>query len=330
MLKILAVLSFSLMFSSANAHDSICKIASDNIYAKLPLLFDGYASTLKNIEGVDYLYPSAFTLHKGKIYILYISQPKHKSNLIVVYDKAGKYLGYDYIDNGGYGVAGEGLAIVDNYNDRKFFAVGSTNGSLHYYEFNDNPNGRHLKLFSRFNVGLFNQFAWNDNRWLIEDNRGSSSPSNPRNHLLLLDRNFKLIVKIKQQLQHSGFITTTANMNALSYVKRQGVVLGNGFFASSYGAFYEKGAPQTKNVYQGYRVFNLEGDLLVDNVCKPVTMLESLTQMGFNVTRIENEGLYLNDINNTLYTLYVYNDRKHPSISKKEGIVILQNRVHFN
>lgn len=305
-----------------NPVNSYAKNIHHGQYDKLPLMFDGYQKLIRQYPKSQYIYPGSFTISKSNdLYIQYIFQPKQKTNIIVKYDKGRNFSGYVLISNGGRGVAGEGLAIVKSPSGVESLVVGSNHGKIQFYDLARDFEGQRLHKNSEVNVGLFNEFAHYRDKWLVEANDGNMSLQNPRNKLVLLDAKFNVIKEIDQPLEYSGFITDYATHDAKQHNKRQGLSLGDNLFMSGYGAYYQRGKPQTLNTYQGYRVFDINGKLIQDNVSPPSVFFDKNSWLK-DYTRVENEGVYFDADRNLISAIYIYLDRKHPELAQKEGILI--------
>ncbi|NIF21180.1 hypothetical protein [Candidatus Pantoea multigeneris] len=291
-------------------------------YDKLPLQFDGYQTLIQQYPKAKYIYPSSFTISKSNdLYIQYIFEPKQKTNVVVKYDKDRKFSGYALISNGGRGVGGEGLVIAKSPSGVESLVAGSNQGKIQFYDLERNFEGQQLHKNSEVNVGLFNEFAHYKDKWLVEANDGNMSIQNPRNKLVLLDEKFNVIKEIEQPLEYSGFITDFATHDAKQYNKRQGLSLGENFFISGYGAYYQLGKPQTLNTYPGYRVFDINGKLIQDNVSSPSDFFDKKPWLK-PYSRIENEGVFFDPDRNLISAIYIYLDRKYPELVPKEGVLI--------
>lgn len=298
----------------------------DHIFITLPLLFKDYNQLIKNYQGSKYLYPGSFTMDKENIYLQYVFEPKQKDNVIVWYDSKGNYKGYFLIDNGGKGNAGEGLAIVRKNKCVSEVYAASNNGTLIGYRLkHDSPTVR-LERFNEKQVGVYNQFSYRKGRWLIEHYDTDRSIYAQRTDLRITDNDFNILHNIKTFLEYSGYITSRSSSDAAMYNKRQGLALGDIYYAASYGGFYFSKLTPTKNTYQGIRVFNLYGDLIFEKIIEPSVLINTLSNIGYHVSRIENEGIFISSDNRIIYSLYVYSDRSHKEISTKEGVLILMDR----
>ncbi|HFM1703098.1 TPA: hypothetical protein ACG6BA_005419, partial [Escherichia coli] len=128
-----------------------------------------YDDVLSQYDGAKYLYPSSFALDDdNNIYIQYIFEPKQKDNILVCYNKKGNYLGYYKIPSGGRGGAGEGLAIIQDYNGFNVVYVVSNTGTLQRYNMVSSLYGDRLFKERDFSINAFNQFSMSQDYWLIE------------------------------------------------------------------------------------------------------------------------------------------------------------------
>jgi len=326
-IKLIVLFIATLIFNNhiCLAKDNVIPYLKKDVYIKLPLLFKDYDNLINIYNGSTYLYPGSFAMDKNYIYIQYVFEPKQKDNVIVLYDHQGNYKGYFLIDSGGKGNAGEALSIknIDNFTTKIY--VASNDGFINTYLFHHDLQKKRLDKVSEDYTGVYNQFSYRNGRWLIEYYENQRNIHTQRTDLNLTDDGFNVIDKIKLPLRYSGFITADANKDARLYNKRQGLALGDFYFVASYGAFYYSKLASSKNTYQGIRVFNLSGDMVYEKIIDPKIFINSLIKIGYNVSRIENEGVFVSNDNKIIYSLYVYSDRVHKNTATKEGIVILMD-----
>lgn len=298
----------------------------NDILIKLPLLFSDYDKLLGDHS--DYIYPGSFDIDNAKnIYIQYVYQPKNDKNIVVKYDKQGNYVGFFLIQNGGKGIAGEGIHVTSN-NGKEVALVSAPNGELQYYDISNKYLDNTSPLLKSEKKDIYNQFSLSKSGLLVEKSDAKHSLSNPRNTLIFYPSKNNDRIEITQNIEFSGYITANAEANAENFNKRQGLALGDGFFVASYGAFYFNKIPQTQNTYQGIRIFSMHGDLINEKIFPPRVIMAFLHNNRMGVSRIENEGVSLSRDGKIIYSMYIYSDRKHPEVAKKEGIVILQDYVN--
>ncbi len=311
---------------------SMASMASDKIndghlaiYMKLPLLFNDYNGLLKLTRG-DYIYPGSFTMDdENNVYIQYILEPKQNDNIIVSYDKHGKYLGYHKIASGGKGGAGEGIAVIKNESGKKIVYVISNNGMLQSYLLSDQPFGGNLPRKSSVFLNGYNQFSFYNGNFIIESYDGPRTVKNSRNNLVIYSKDLDVIRRITLPTEYSGYIVKYSNSTASRFNKRQGIALSAHFFVASYGAYYSHEMSETPDTFQGVRVFSLSGRMLYEDIIKPKLFMSYLINNNLSVSRVENEGVFVDD--EYIYQMYVYSDRYHQATSRKEGIVILKSAI---
>lgn len=297
----------------------------NNIFLKLPLIFKDYNNLLKSTPSADYIYPGSFYIGRdNKVYIQYVFNPKVTNNIIVVYSNKGVYEGYYIIDNGGAGVAGEGLVVTKNADNVMTLYAGSTAGTMKSYNLEHVKYGDTLESNSDRHLGLYNQFTSYNNTWLIESiSRVGKVVS--RTNLTYLDGGFNKIKSIKLDIDDSGYITDKTTSDAKDYNKRQGIALCGDFLVAGYGAYYSKVVQGTTNTYQGIKIFDLNGNVLSKYMYNPEKLISSFSTIGLNANRVENEGVACSENGRNIYSIYIYSDRKHKSVASKEGIAIFKS-----
>lgn len=300
---------------------------SKSLYLKIPLLFKDYNHLLTSEPAAKYIYPGSFYIsNNGKIYIQYIFDPKTTNNVIVVYSPKGIYEGYYLISNGGPGVAGEGLVVAKNKDNEMTVYAGSTNGVLKSYSLTHAKYGDLLKINQSYAIGLYNQFTFHNQKWLIESIDRSNDVIS-RTNLVYLDSYFNPLNKIRLELQDSGYITDKTTRNAKQYNKRQGLGLCGDYLVAGYGAYYSKVVQDTTNTYQGIKLFNANGKNLSQFMYNPKKLISIFSSMGLKATRVENEGVACSSNGRNLFSIFIYSDRKHPSIAEYEGIAIFKSSM---
>ncbi|MBU9829619.1 hypothetical protein J1779_06700 [Rahnella sp. FC061912-K] len=318
-------------FSNANSIQSVPESPNifneKSLYLKIPLMFKDYNKLLDNEPTANYIYPGSFYISSnGKIYIQYVFDPKTTNNVIVVYSAKGVYEGYYLISNGGQGVAGEGLIVKKNKDNEMTVYAGSTNGVMKAYILSHAKYGDLLKMYQSYAIGLYNQFTFYNKKWLVESIDRSDNVTS-RTNLIYLDLDFNPLNKISLELQDSGYITDKTTRDAKKYNKRQGLGLCGDFLVAGYGAYYSKVVHDTTNTYQGIKLFDTNGNKLSQFMYNPKILISSFSNMGLKATRVENEGVTCSSDGRNLFSIFIYSDRKHPSIAKNEGIVIFKSSM---
>ncbi|TYY23484.1 hypothetical protein FCG52_023595, partial [Escherichia coli] len=135
----------------------------------------------------------------------YIFEPKQKDNILVCYNKKGNYLGYYKIPSGGRGGAGEGLAIIQDYNGFNVVYVVSNTGTLQRYNMVSSLYGDRLFKERDFSINAFNQFSMSQDYWLIEGYESERSIKYSRNRLELYSVSGDLLRVIYLQNNYSGY-----------------------------------------------------------------------------------------------------------------------------
>lgn len=290
---------------------------------QFPLLFSDYDSVLSENPGVSYIYPQSFCFADNKIFIVYNAEPKQANNVIVVYDNSSNYLGYYYVDNGGVGVASEGIVVTSDYGDLHLF-IGSSAGIIKEYKITGVSYGDLLVAVSEHSVGVYNQFGYRNGNWIVEQNTPELGQSITRTVLSVYDRDFKRSGTLTFPLHDCGYITATTSEYSQYFNKRQGIAVGDNYIAFGYGGYFaDAGLVQTPNLYQGTKIFNSDGTKRTESILKPQQMIDALKDVGMNVTRIENEGVAVSEDGSKLYSMFIHNERLS-SISHDTGIVIFE------
>ncbi|WP_313667858.1 phage tail protein [Atlantibacter sp.] len=295
---------------------------SRTVAVKLPLLFKDHDAVKAQNSGATYLYPQGFAVTGGKIYLSYTIEPKQTRNVLVQYSESGVYEGYFYVENGGYGVVSEGLVVTTDYGATHAF-VGSSNGILKQYLITGAAFGSTLQLVSDHDVGMYNQFGYRKGRWIVEQNKPELGQAITRTVLAMFDKNFNFVGQATLPLHDSGYITATTNAYAPLFNKRQGIALGDGYIACSYGGYFADGAAEGANQHQGVKVFSPDGVKLQESMLYPQKMIDILKSQGITATRIENEAVTCSDSGDHLFSMYVHQERGNAE-AYSEGILIMK------
>lgn len=295
---------------------------SRSVAVKLPLLFPDHDAVKAALPGASYLYPQGFAVTGGKIYISYTVEPKQARNVIVQYDDGGEYEGYYYADNGGAGVVSEGLVVTSDYGGLHLFMAGA-NGMLKQFSLAGAVSGAVLPLVSEHDVGLYHQFSYRKNRWVIEQDAPEVGQLITRTVFGVFDIQFNRIGTFTLPLHDSGYITEETSSYARRFTKRQGVAIGDDYIACSYGGYFNSGASAGFNQFQGVKVFSPDGVKQQESILHPQKMIDVLSEHGYSPTRVENEGVCLSDDGDCMYALYIYLERNLPS-AYSEGIVLMK------
>ncbi|MCW9699511.1 gp53-like domain-containing protein [Avibacterium sp. 20-129] len=305
-------------------------LTKKRIKLDIPLVFDGYESELLAANLTDstgYIYPGSFAIDE------------QTNELVILYggswDNAPMYLVARDFDTGeqkwwvklSTTSIGEGISINYDYGSRKAFVAGRQNGYLYSFDLTNVTNGTTLEIASSHEVGIYNQFSYDNGVWAVERNAPFVAGYIARNTIDFYDKNFNLLNSVSLPIWSSGYVTKTTNSYAPYLNKRQGFALkGNKLFCA-FGGAHDNNTPAVCCEYQGTKIFNLAGDCLEEAMLEPIAMRKILTQhLGkqSELRRIENEGIVVTS-KGEVYTLYIYHSRATSfETRKKEGIVVFQ------
>ncbi|ELL7319459.1 tail fiber domain-containing protein [Escherichia coli] len=295
---------------------------SRSVLMELPLLFPDYDTVLAAQSGAEYMYPQGFVVTGEKIYLSYTVEPKQTRNVIVQYTTSGEYEGYYYVDNGGRGVVSEGLVVTTDYGGLRLFMSGE-NGLLKQFSLDGAISGSVLPLIDEHDVGVYNQFSYRKNRWVVEQSAPEVGGLITRTVFAVYDFQFRRTGTFTLPLHDSGYITESTDSYARRFTKRQGIAVGDDYIACSYGGYFNTGASAGFNQFQGVKVFSPDGVKLQESILHPQKMIDVLTSQGFTPSRIENEGICISDDGGSIYSLYIFLERGLPQAYQK-GIVLMK------
>ncbi|MBU9831278.1 tail fiber domain-containing protein [Rahnella sp. FC061912-K] len=280
-----------------------------NIISTMPLLFPDYDTLLEATPAATYMYPQAFCVTNGLVYITYPFEPKQSDNVIVVYDLSGNYQGYYFVNAGGAGRAAEGIVVTSDLGGLKMY-IGHVNGELREFNLAGAIYGSHLPLLRSINVGLYNQFSYRNGTWLVEQDVAEVGQIITRTVMGVFDNNFNRTSTLTVPLHDVGYVTETTSEYSPYFNKRQGILVGDNYFAFGFGGYFSDGAGSPGvNEYQGSKVFNSDGTKRTESMLDPQGMMDIMKSHGLNVTRIENEGLAISDDGKSIYSLYIHQER---------------------
>ncbi|EGM8291684.1 TPA: hypothetical protein QID90_005308, partial [Escherichia coli] len=273
-------------------------------------------------SGAEYMYPQGFVVTGEKIYLSYTVEPKQTRNVIVQYTTSGEYEGYYYVDNGGRGVVSEGLVVTTDYGGLRLFMSGE-NGLLKQFSLDGAISGSVLPLIDEHDVGVYNQFSYRKNRWVVEQSAPEVGGLITRTVFAVYDFQFRRTGTFTLPLHDSGYITESTDSYARRFTKRQGIAVGDDYIACSYGGYFNTGASAGFNQFQGVKVFSPDGVKQQESILHPQKMIDVLTRQGFTPSRIENEGICISDDGGSIYSLYIFLERGLPQAYQK-GIVLMK------
>lgn len=288
------------------------------IVFELPLLFPDYNAIMAAHPTWTYIYPGAFTRgDDGKIYIQYgpnISSAVER--FVVVYSATGTYLGYyqtnsGALNSGNYAFACEGVVVTSYYGGTRLF-VGDAFGSILEYDITSAPYGSTLTLMSSHQVGLYNQFAFLNGVWAVEQAPPSSGHWVQRNVIAYFNSSFAMLGHTQLSMQDSGYVSVNVNDYGSHMTKRQGLALAPGVLLGGYGGvFISASTVEAPTNYQGVKAFAADGSKMVEALSSPSKFIAKLIADGRPSTRIENEGIcyYGGDV----FTLWINTDRAQPN-----------------
>ncbi|WP_025328926.1 gp53-like domain-containing protein [Bibersteinia trehalosi] len=305
-------------------------LTKKRIKLDIPLVFDGYESELSAANLTDatgYIYPGSFAIDE------------QTNELVILYggswDRAPMYLVARDFDTGeqkwwvklNTTSIGEGISINYDYGSRKAFIAGRQDGFLNEFDLSNITSGTTLDITASYNVGVYNQFSYDNGIWAFERNAPFIAGFIARNTIDFYDKNFNLLNSTSLPMWSSGYVTKTTNDYAKYLHKRQGFALKGDKLYCAFGGAHDNNTPAVCTEYQGTKIFNLAGDCLEEAMLEPIAMRKILTKhLGkqSELRRIENEGIVVTS-KGEVYTLYIYHSRATSfETRKKEGIVIFQ------
>lgn len=305
-------------------------LTKKRIKLDIPLVFDGYESELlaANLtDSTEYIYPGSFAIDE------------QTNELVILYggswDNAPMYLVARDFDTGeqkwwvklSTTSIGEGISINYDYGSRKAFVAGRQNGVLHSFDLSNITNGATLDISSTYDVGVYNQFSYDNGIWAFERNAPFIAGFIARNTIDFFDKAFNRLNSVSLPVWSSGYVTKTTNDYAKYLHKRQGFALKGDKLYCAFGGAHDNNTPAVCTEYQGTKIFNLAGDCLEEAMLEPIAMRKILTKhLGkqSELRRIENEGIVVTS-KGEVYTLYIYHSRATSfETRKKEGIVVFQ------
>lgn len=288
------------------------------IVFELPLLFPDYNAILAAHPTWTYIYPGAFTRgDDGKIYIQYgPNSSAAVERFVVVYSATGTYLGYyqtnsGALNSGNFAFAAEGVVVTSYYGGTRLF-VGDAFGSILEYDITSAPYGSTLTLMSSHQVGLYNQFAFLNGVWAVEQAPPSSGHWVQRDVIAYFNSSFVMMGHTQLSMQDSGYVSVNVNDYGSRMTKRQGLALAPGVLLGGYGGvFISASTVEAPTNYQGVKAFAADGSKMVEALSSPSKFIAKLIADGRPSTRIENEGIcyYGGDV----FTLWINTDRAQPN-----------------
>lgn len=293
-------------------------IYKKEIFAKLPLRFADY-QTIVNAENISYLYPQSFTIDwsKNEIFVLYVPMGGSSTKRwIVVYNLISySYKRCFHAGNDG----GEGI-VIKNEGTNRYLYVKTTGQNLGKFLLNELPlNLSTLEPVQELDVGLDWQFGYRNGKWLINQSRPELGTVNRRTNFVKYDDAFNIIGTLNVGVSEGGFIVG----DYVNYMpKRQGIGLGDGYLLQSMGGYTSKNAFYVPYNYQGLKMLNNSGSLIMDGLIDPDFMFKKLEENGYFCSRLESEGIHISPLGD-VYTLLIHQDRLDAE-STQSGIIIFK------
>lgn len=300
------------------------KVTKDMIYRKevfktLPFKFPDY-NAIVNQENLRFLYPQAFDIdwQSELIFILYYPEMEGTvfgTRWIVVRDlKTGGYITCFGVGEHGY----EGVKVLYTGGRRLLYAK-TTGTKLGEFDITDLPPRRtKIEPVNEYDVGLHSQFNYNDGKWIIGQELPGLGTYNRLTEFAIYDDSFRKIGTISLDVGDVGLF----NSKYSNYVpKTQGVAYARGAVFLPIGGI---GRDYTIDPYgyQGLRVVNSKGDMIVEGLIDHRKMISILRQHGFECERVENEGIHISP-DGDIYTLLVHKTYSTPG-ADTDGLIIFK------
>lgn len=284
----------------------------------LPLKFPHWQQFNNDNEGTR-LYPQSFTMDwtDKEVWIYYSPTNTSVTNdrVVAVYDMECNEYKTSFI--AGH-AGGEGIAIR-RFNGNRYLYVKEANHILGRYLINELPTPLQvLTPQETYEVNMEWQFATDNEKWLFVDADSDYGREYRKSSLSLTDTSFNLIGGIAVDKSASGIFNSPYEKR---FTKRQGIALGNSKIYFGLGGYVDILQDNPYGDY-GVRVLNMQGEIETDGVTNSQEMGNILIEKGFNVDRIENEGVHVSP-EGKVYSLCITTD-VDPVHSEKEGVIIFE------
>lgn len=284
----------------------------------LPLKFPHWQQFNNDNDGTR-LYPQSFTMDwtDKEVWIYYSPTSTSVTNdrVVAVYDMECNEYKTSFI--AGH-AGGEGISIR-RFNGNRYLYVKEENHILGRYLINELPTPLQvLTPQETYEVNVEWQFATDNEKWLFVDADSDYGREYRKSSLSLTDTSFNLIGGIAVDKSASGIFNSPYEKR---FTKRQGIALGNSKIYFGLGGYVDILQDNPYGDY-GVRVLNMQGEIETDGVTNSQEMGNILIEKGFNVDRIENEGVHVSP-EGKIYSLCITTD-VDPVHSEKEGVIIFE------
>ena len=284
----------------------------------LPLKFPHWQEFNNQYDGTR-LYPQSFTMdwETEEIFVYYspTSTTVTNNRVVAVFDMTCNEYKTSFI--AGH-AGGEGIAIR-RFNGNRYLYVKEENHILGRYLINELPTPLQvLTPQETYEVNVEWQFATDNEKWVFVDADSDYGREYRKSSLSLTDTSFNLIGGIAVDKSASGIFNSPYESR---FTKRQGIALGNSKIYFGLGGYVDILQDNPYGDY-GVRVLNMQGEIETDGVTNSQEMGNILIEKGFNVDRIENEGVHVSP-EGKVYSLCITTD-VDPDHSEKEGVIIFE------
>lgn len=284
----------------------------------LPLKFPHWQEFNNQYDGTR-LYPQSFTMdwEAEEVFVYYspTSTTVTNNRVVAVFDMTCNEYKTSFI--AGH-AGGEGIAIR-RFNGNRYLYVKEENHILGRYLINDLPTPLQvLTPQQTYEVNVEWQFATDNEKWVFVDADSDYGREYRKSSLSLTDTSFNLIGGIAVDKSASGIFNSPYETR---FTKRQGIALGNSKIYFGLGGYVDILQDNPYGDY-GVRVLNMQGEIETDGVTNSQEMGNILIEKGFNVDRIENEGVHVSP-EGKIYSLCITTD-VDPVHSEKEGVIIFE------
>lgn len=284
----------------------------------LPLKFPHWQQFNNENDGTR-LYPQSFTMdwEAEEVWIYYSPTSTKVTNdrVVAVYDmNCDEYKTSFIAGNAG----GEGIQIR-RFNGNRYFYVKTKNHVLGRFLLNDLPSPlTRLTPQEEYPVNEEWQFATDDKNWIFVDADSDYGKVYRKTSLSVTDLSFNVIGGISLDKSASGLFNSPYEKR---FTKRQGVGLGNSKIYLGMGGYVDKALNSHYGDY-GVRVLNMKGEIETDGLTNAKDMVNILNDKGFEVDRIENEGVHVSP-EGKVYSICITTD-VDPAHAEKEGVIIFE------
>lgn len=284
----------------------------------LPLKFPHWQQFNNDNDGTR-LYPQSFTMdwEAKEVWIYYSPTSTKVTNdrVVAVYDmECNEYKTSFIAGNAG----GEGIQIR-RFNGNRYLYVKTSNHVLGRFLVNELPTPlQRLTVNQEYPVNEEWQFATNNKNWIFVDADSDYGKVYRKTSLSVTDLSFNVVGGIALDKSASGIFNSPYEKQ---FTKRQGVALGNSKIYLGMGGYVDKALNSHYGDY-GVRVLNMKGEIETDGLTSAKDMVNVLNGKGFNVDRIENEGVHVSP-EGKVYTICITTD-VDPVHAETEGIIIFE------